>query len=94
MSGREIPKYRLERRKVMRSEKEKTASGLRKSDLMYTSERNGKVRTIVSRARHESAKSNPRLQEWLRHVGACYKSIRTSGGTYQEAMVMASKSWH
>lgn len=94
MPGREVPKYRLERRKVMSAEKDKTASGLKKSDLMYTSSGDGKARTIVSRARHDNAMKNPRLQEWLKHVKDCYARIKPTGGSYQEAMVLASKSWH
>lgn len=89
----ETPKYRLERREVMKAKKKKTASGLTKDDLMYTGGRNGRSKTIVSKARHDSAKSNPKLQQWLVHVREVYERIKPEGGTYGEAMVLASKTY-
>ena len=92
-SKQQIPKYRLERREVMKAKKPKTSSGLTMDQLMYTGGSNGKTRTIVSKARHENAKNNPKLQQWLAHVMEVYQRIKPTGGSYGQAMVIAKKTY-
>ncbi|GAQ91109.1 alpha-expansin [Klebsormidium nitens] len=88
----QVKKYRLERRQVMKSEKDHTSSGLRKDDLMYKSH-DGKSRTIVSRKRHENALNNPKLQAWLDHVKSVYEDIKPLGKTYKDAMQLAAATY-
>ena len=92
MSG-QIKKFRLERRKVMASQKHHTSSGLTKDDLMYKSHDKGKSRTIVSRARHDNALKNPKLQAWLQHVMAVYEDIKPLGKSYKDAMQIAAATY-
>ncbi|GAQ89839.1 hypothetical protein KFL_005680060 [Klebsormidium nitens] len=87
-----IKKYRLERRQVMKSEKDHTSSGLKKKDLMYATH-DGKSRTIVSRKRHENAINNPKLQAWLDHVKSVYDDIKPLGKTYKDAMQLAAATY-
>lgn len=89
----QIKKYRLERRKVMASEKHHTSSGLTKDELMYKSHGKGKARTIVSRARHENAMGNEKLQAWLQHVMSVYKDVKPLGKTYKDAMQLAAATY-
>lgn len=87
-----VKKYRLERRQVMKSQKDHTSSGLTKDQLMYKSH-GGKSKTIVSKKRHDNAMNNEKLQAWLAHVMKVYEDIKPLGKSYKDAMQLAAATY-